>query len=74
MEGRDTVPDCFDTFSEYVEFCVDYRAKLAQVVKLTAVWLPQQVSVYGASVHTVWVLHHFSCNLPDHVLAHRSVS
>jgi hypothetical protein len=47
MEGRDAVPDCFDTFSEYVEFCVDYRAKLAQVVKLTAVWLPQQVSIRG---------------------------
>jgi hypothetical protein len=39
------VPDFFDTFIEYVEFCVDYRAKLAQVVKLTAVWLPQQVLI-----------------------------
>ena len=44
-EGRDAVPEFFDTFIEYVEFCVDYRAKLAQVVKLTAVWLPQQVFI-----------------------------
>lgn len=43
MEGRDEVPDFFDTFTEYVEFCVDYRAKLAQIVKMTATWLPQQV-------------------------------
>lgn len=40
------MPDFFDTFIEYVEFCVDYRAKLAQVVKLTAVWLPQQVFIF----------------------------
>jgi len=43
VEGRDEVPDCFDTFAEYVEFCVEYRAKLAQIVKQTATWLPQQV-------------------------------
>lgn len=42
VEGRDAVPGCFDTFAEYVEFCVDYRAKLAQIVKQTATWLPQQ--------------------------------
>ena len=40
------MPEFFDTFIEYVEFCVDYRAKLAQVVKLTAVWLPQQVFIF----------------------------
>ena len=58
LEGRDPVPDFFDTFSEYVEFCVDYRAKLAQVVKLTAIWLPQQVTgftcVYTTKAHVAY--------------------
>ncbi len=41
-KGRDEMPEYFDTLPEYVEFCVDYRSKLAQVIKLTASWLPQQ--------------------------------
>lgn len=49
-ERRDPVPDFFDTFTEYVEFCVDYRAKLAQIVKLTATWLPQQVRCIRAVI------------------------
>ena len=43
QEGRDEPPDFFDTFSEYVDFCVDYRSQLSKIVKLTATWLPQQV-------------------------------
>lgn len=54
MEGRDSVPDFFDTFTEYVEFCVDYRAKLAHVVKLTATWLPQQVPMPLLAVASVF--------------------
>lgn len=60
VEGRDEVPDCFDTFAEYVEFCVDYRAKLAQIVKQTATWLPQQVRCLKPILTTLCHIHHVS--------------
>ena len=42
-EGVDEEPPYFDSFAEYKEFCVQYRAKLAQIVRCTAGWLPEQV-------------------------------
>lgn len=43
MEGQDEEPPYFDSFAEYKEFCVQYRARLAQIVRSTAGWLPEQV-------------------------------
>ena len=42
VEGVDDVPPYFDMFAEYKEFCVQYRAKLSQIVRATAGWLPEQ--------------------------------
>jgi hypothetical protein len=42
-EDTDELPDEFDTFAEQVDFCVDYRSKLAQIVKAIALWMPLQV-------------------------------
>jgi hypothetical protein len=44
VEGVDDVPPYFDMFAEYKEFCVQYRAKLSQIVRATAGWLPEQAS------------------------------
>lgn len=43
-QEADQVLPYFDTFAEQVDFCVDYRGKLAQVVKATAHWLPLQAT------------------------------
>ena len=42
-EGRDDEPPYFDSFAEFKEFCVQYRSRLAHIVRLTAGWLPEQV-------------------------------
>ena len=44
MEGQDEEPPYLDSFAEYKEFCVQYRSRLAQIVRSTAAWLPEQVS------------------------------
>lgn len=43
VEGVDEEPPYFDSFVDYKEFCVQYRSKLAQIVRCTAGWLPEQV-------------------------------
>ena len=63
MEGIDDVPPYFDLFSEYKEFCVQYRAKLSQIVRATAGWLPEQVRTLGAGTpHDASPLHQATLN------------
>ena len=54
VEGQDEEPPYFDSFAEYKEFCVQYRARLAQIVRSTAGWLPEQV-LYKTYPPRLWI-------------------
>jgi hypothetical protein len=41
VEADTEVPPAFDSFEEFRDFCIDYRASLGRVARLTACLLPQ---------------------------------
>ena len=41
MEADTELPPFFDTFDDYREFCLDYRASLGKIARLTACLLPE---------------------------------